>query len=189
MITVRRRMRAQRGMTLVELLVSLSILALVGLALSAAVEVGLRTLGAGGVPDRLHAAGDALVVERSVGADVTRAGCVVTPAAALGACPAAMPAFCSAGTPLCLAWPDPAGGCDAVRYRLAAGVLWRDSLTAAGAAASAELGRQVDALSATAAAAAGFTDAVTVDLGAGPAASVERTTFTARPLVTEPRPC
>ena len=185
----RGRRRAQRGMTLIELLVSLSILALIGVALTAAVDVGLRTLGAGGVPDRLRASGDALAVERALSEDVSRAGCVVTPAATLGACPVTLPAFCAAGSPICLAWPDPAGGCDAVRYRLAGGVLWRDSLTAAGAAASAELGRQVDTLSADAVAAAGWTDAVTVDLGAGPAASLQRTAFTARPLVTEPRPC
>jgi prepilin-type N-terminal cleavage/methylation domain-containing protein len=188
-IAARRRLRAQRGMTLVELLVSLSILAIVGLALTAAVDVGVRILGAGGVPDRLRASGDALAVERSVGADVSRAGCVVTPSAALGACPAAMPAFCTAGSPICLAWPDPAGGCDTVRYRLAGGVLRRDSLTAAGVAGSAELGRQVDALTADAVEVAGWTDAVTVTLDAGPAAAVQRTAFTARPVVTEPRAC
>jgi prepilin-type N-terminal cleavage/methylation domain-containing protein len=188
-IAPRRRLRAQRGMTLIELLVSLSILALVGLALTAAVDVGLRTLGAGGVPDRLRASGDALAVERSVGADVSRAGCVVTPSETLGACPPAMPGFCGSGAPLCLAWPDTAGGCDAVRYRLAGGVLWRDSLTAAGATGSAALGRRVDTLDATAVPREGWTDAVTVDLGAGPAASVESTSFTARPMVSEPRPC
>ena len=186
---MRRRLRAQRGMTLVELLVSLSILALVGVALTAAVDVGLRTLGAGGVPDRLRASGAAMAVEHALGEDVARAGCVVTPAAVLGACPAAMPAFCISGSPICLAWPDPAGGCDAVRYRLTAGVLRRDALTAAGVATSAELGRQVDALTAGAIAVAGWADAVTVTLDAGPAAAAQRTAFTARPVVTEPRPC
>lgn len=184
----RRRLRRQRGMTLIELVVSLSILAVVGVGLAAAVGAGLRTLGAGGVPDRLRGSADVVVVERAVSADVTRAGCVVTPAASLGACPAAMPGFCAGGA-LCLAWPDPAGGCDAVRYRLDGAVLRRDSLTAAGGRASAALGREVQAVSAVAAPVAGWTDAITVSLDAGPAGRAQRASLTARPLVTEPRPC
>jgi type II secretory pathway component PulJ len=176
-------------MTLIELLVSLSILAVVGVGLTAAVDAGLRILGAGGVPDRLRGSADTVAVEQSLATDLARAGCVVTPAATLGACPPAMAAFCPGDTPICVAWPDPAGGCDAVRYRLAGTVLWRDSLTAAGSLASAELGRQVHALGAGAHAVAGWTDAVTVHLGAGPATLVQQAAFTARPVVTEPRPC
>lgn len=185
----RPRHRRQRGLTLVELLVSLAILAVVGVGLAAAVDAGLHVLGAGGVSDRLIGSAAAEDVEHVAGGDVARAGCVVTSAGSLGACPAAMPGFCVAGAPLCLAWPDPAGGCDSVRYRLAGTVLWRDSLTAAGARSSAELAREVRSLSATAPPAGGFTAAVTVDLGAGPGADPQQTSFTARPVVTEPRPC
>ncbi len=186
----RPRLRRQRGMTLVELLVSLAILAVVGVGLAAAVDAGLHTLGAGGVSDRLIGSAAAEDLEHAVGADVARAGCVVTAAGALGACPAAMPDFCSSGgAALCLAWPDPAGGCDSVRYRLGGTVLWRDSLTAAGARSSAELAREVRSLTATAPPVGGFTVAVSVDLGAGPAATPQQTSFTARPVVTEPRPC
>jgi prepilin-type N-terminal cleavage/methylation domain-containing protein len=176
-------------MTLIELLVSLSILGVIGVGLTAAVDAGLHTLGAGGVPDRLRGSADAVALEQSLATDLARAGCVVTPAVSLGACPQAMPAFCPGDTPICVAWPDPAGGCDAVRYRLSGTVLWRDSLTAAGTPASAELGRQVHGLSADAHPVAGWTDAVTLHLGAGPVALVQQSAFTARPVVTEPRPC
>jgi prepilin-type N-terminal cleavage/methylation domain-containing protein len=185
----RRRLRAQRGMTLIELLVSLSILGVVGVGLTAAVDAGLHTLGAGGVPDRLRGSTAVVALEQSLATDVARAGCVVTPAASLGACPPAMADFCTVDTPICVAWPDVAGGCDAVRYRLAGTVLWRDSLTAAGSPASAELARQVQHLSADADPVAGWTDAVTVHVGAGPAALAQQAAFTARPVVTEPRPC
>ncbi len=176
-------------MTLVELVVALSILGVIGVGLTAAVGAGLRTLGAGGVPDRLRGSADVVVLERAVSDDVARAGCVVTPAASLGACPVTMPAFCSAGAALCLAWPDAAGGCDAVRYRLEGAVLRRDSLTANGDVGSAELGREVGALGADAHPVAGWTDVVTVSVTAGPAGRAQQAAFSARPLVGEPRPC
>ncbi len=176
-------------MTLIELVVSLSILGVIGVGLTAAVDAGLRTLGTGGVPDRLRGSADVVVLERAVSADVARAGCVVTPAATLGACPVAMPAFCTAGAALCLAWPDPAGGCDAVRYRLGGAVLRRESLTAGGDRGSAELGREVGAIGADAHPVAGWTDAVTLRITAGPAGRPQQAAFSARPLVGEPRPC
>jgi hypothetical protein len=175
-------------MTLIELLVSLSILAVIGVGLTAAVDAGIRTLGAGGVPDHLRGSADAVGVERSVSADVARAGCVITSVTVLGSCPQPVTAFCG-GVTLCLAWPDAAGGCDAARYRLAGTVLWRDSLTAGGATASSEIGPEVESLAATAHPAGGLADTVAVDLAAGSAAHPQRTGFVARPLVTDPRPC
>ncbi len=73
------RRRGQRGLTLIELLVTLSVLAVIGGSLVGALSVGLRLLGPAGAPARLTGSHDLLAFEQQIGADIARADCLRAP--------------------------------------------------------------------------------------------------------------
>jgi hypothetical protein len=107
-------------MTLIELLVSIAILAVIGGVISVVFDAGIKALGTGGASARITGVHDISVVEQQLGADVTRASCISTApflsATRYGRCgnaipgppvPASAPFNCSSGSPayLCVAWP------------------------------------------------------------------------------------
>lgn len=111
-MTAQRSIRvSERGLTLVELLVSLAILAIIVTSIGIAFDVGIRTFGAGGAGDRTAAAQDIRLFENRLGADVARAVCLVTPAngGPLGNCTAlSFPTASSCtGDYICIAFPQP----------------------------------------------------------------------------------
>lgn len=68
--------RLQRGLTLIEMLVSLALLATIAGVVAAAYSVSLKALGAGGAPDRLIGAHNQEMFEQLLGKDVARASCI-----------------------------------------------------------------------------------------------------------------
>ncbi len=126
--STRRRHRGQGGVTLIELLVSISILAVIGVAVSTVFAAGLKSLGSGGAGDRLTGARDVSVFGQQLGADVTRASCISAAPftlvygsgapQGLPACGTAIPGTASPGYAashckaidhgafLCVAWPQ-----------------------------------------------------------------------------------
>jgi prepilin-type N-terminal cleavage/methylation domain-containing protein len=119
----RQAIRAHRhegGMTLIELLVSIAVLAVIGSVISVVFDAGIKALGTGGAGDRITGVHDISIIEQQLSADVTRASCISTapflPATRYGRCgnaipgppvPASAPFNCSSGSPayLCVAWP------------------------------------------------------------------------------------
>ena len=121
----RSRHRGAAGLTLVELLVALSILAMIGSALGGAFAVGLRALGPGGTQERLAGSHDLLAFEQQIGADVARADCLAAPgqtAIPTGGCGASVqhaPSTCGTSYVLCTAWYQPgSASCHTVVYSL-----------------------------------------------------------------------
>jgi prepilin-type N-terminal cleavage/methylation domain-containing protein len=112
--TIRSHRRvSERGLTLVELLVSLALLAAVSTVVAAAYSVGLKALGPGGAGDRLAGAHDQMVFEQQLGRDVSRASCLQVPPAGprkYGSCAHgfANPRIASAcgNAQLCVGWPQ-----------------------------------------------------------------------------------
>jgi len=101
--------RSERGLTLIEAVVSIALLAMVGSIVGAAYSVGLKALGTGGAGDRLAGAHDQMVFEQQLGQDVTRASCVqVPPGPKYGSCSngfanSSIASRC-AGAALCVGW-------------------------------------------------------------------------------------
>lgn len=128
--TPRRRGHGREsGLTLIELLVSITVLSIVGVAMAAAMDAGIKALGVGGAGDRVAGARDLGAFEQALGADVTRASCIYVRATGttygggttgtgctmglLGPGPSACtnagalsPCDCTqSGTVICMAWP------------------------------------------------------------------------------------
>lgn len=72
----RQRRRGEQGFTLIETLVSLSILAVIGTVVGTAFSVGLKVVGRGGAGDRFSVVGDQSLLEETLGRDVARASCI-----------------------------------------------------------------------------------------------------------------
>ena len=96
---------------MIELLVSMAILALLAATLGIALDVGIRTFGASGSGDRTAAARDISEFEVHLGADVARSACLTTPASGgpAGACANSFLPLgtCPAGALICIAFPQP----------------------------------------------------------------------------------
>lgn len=111
----RDRRSAERGFTLIELIVSIAILAIISGAIAGVFTVGLRVLSPGGPTARLSGAHNLMVFEQSLGQDAARAACIQAGTAAgtafgpYGSCADANGyaevAGCSAAA-LCFGWPD-----------------------------------------------------------------------------------
>src|SRR3989442_10311735 len=72
----RRARSDQSGFTLVELLVSVIILALIGVSIAAAFTVGFHVLGNRGDQVALAGSNDVLALEQQLGRDIARADCL-----------------------------------------------------------------------------------------------------------------
>lgn len=121
--------RGERGVTLIELLVSLAILALIGVSISGAFAVGFRLLGTGGAQAQLTGNSDVMALEQQLGRDINRAVCLAAPSQTsipqpgCGSSVNRSPSTCgSASYVLCLAWYQPgATDCHTVVYKQAPG--------------------------------------------------------------------
>ncbi len=121
----RPRHRSAAGLTLIELLVAISILAMIGAALGGAFAIGLRALGPGGTQERLAGSHDLLAFEQQISADVARADCLAAPGQTTiptGGCGASVqhaPSTCGSSYLLCTAWYEPGSlSCHTVVYSM-----------------------------------------------------------------------
>lgn len=125
--TRRNRLRKQGGFTLIEVLVSITIITLLGGALAVAADMGVKALGRGGAGDRAAGAHDLSAFEQQMSMDVTRSACIELAGTAYGACthsikPSGIVSQCSAsGVKLCVAWnqfSDSPADCHVAVYTL-----------------------------------------------------------------------
>lgn len=107
----RRRHEGQLGLTLIELLVSMTILAIIGGSIAGAFAIGFVTLSPTGAQAKLVGNHDLLAFEQQIGADVARADCLAFPGVAIpspcGSGKTGFPSKCQSGYLLCVAWYDP----------------------------------------------------------------------------------
>jgi prepilin-type N-terminal cleavage/methylation domain-containing protein len=101
----------EQGLTLIELSVSLAILAIIAGAIAAAFSVGLRVMAKGGPQDRLAGAHDLASLEQVLGRDGSRAACIKVLGATVYGHATCSSTFnqvagCSAANSLCFAWPQ-----------------------------------------------------------------------------------
>jgi prepilin-type N-terminal cleavage/methylation domain-containing protein len=125
-------------MTLIEMLVSIAILAIIGGVVASAFSLGLKITRPGGPETRLLASHDLMSLEQSLGQDGARAACVKWPGGQLGNCNASR--FGSVACPaadLCLGWPQVSdGSCHVVDYQLGDNVAAQRTEYKAGTAAA-----------------------------------------------------
>lgn len=129
----RRQHRRQLGLTLIEMLVTIAILATIGGSIAGAFAIGLKILAPGNAQARLTGSHDLLAFERQIGADVARADCLAAPGQTSlpsGGCAASVqktPSTCVTGYVLCLAYSVPGSAtCHTITYsQLANDVLTR----------------------------------------------------------------
>ncbi len=158
MTAPRYRRAGERGLTVIEMLVTLSILALVGGAVAVSLSIGVRALGNGGAPDRIAGTHDLSSFEQKLGGDVAHAACIskspASSANSLGTCTILLggtPVACSSASTsfLCVAWPVwAAGTCHTAVYSQSAGVITRSEYS--GASRLATIHVSTDSVTATA---------------------------------------
>lgn len=123
-------------MTLIELLVTMTILATIVGSIGGAFAIGFRVLGPGRAPAQLTGNNDLIAFEQQIGADVNRAVCLAAPGEktipltppSTPDCRASTLAACLSGYLLCLAWYVPGSAiCHVVTYSQIAtpGVMFR----------------------------------------------------------------
>jgi prepilin-type N-terminal cleavage/methylation domain-containing protein len=102
----------ERGFTLVELLVSMALLAIIGTVMGVVFSVGMRAILAPGAShDRLDAASNTITVEQFLTEDVDRATCIYVPSQPPtspwhGGCSNMQTGGSCLASSLCLGWPD-----------------------------------------------------------------------------------
>jgi prepilin-type N-terminal cleavage/methylation domain-containing protein len=140
--TPRHQHARELGFTLIELIVSLAILAIIAGAIAATFSVGLRVLARGGPQDRLAGAHDLATLEQVLGRDAARAACIQIQGGATvygRASPSSGP--CSSATgygkvggcstapaTFCFAWPQytsPNWSCHVAVYTTASQIIMR----------------------------------------------------------------
>jgi prepilin-type N-terminal cleavage/methylation domain-containing protein len=135
----RDRHHSQGGFTLIEVVVSIAVLAIIGAVMGAAYSVGLKAFAKGGTTDRFAGAGDQMVFEQLLGKDVTRASCIEYSSTKYGSCGAAfangtITTACSGSGTLCVAWPQsiatPPPTCHVAVYTTASNKVRRQEYTA-----------------------------------------------------------
>jgi prepilin-type N-terminal cleavage/methylation domain-containing protein len=117
----RDRHAREQGLTLIELTVSLAILAIIAGAIAAAFSVGLRVIAKGGPQDRLAGAHDLAALEQVLGRDGSRAACIRIPGVPVygrATCSSAFTQVAGCSAALCFAWPqfDAAWSCHVALY-------------------------------------------------------------------------
>jgi hypothetical protein len=115
------------GLTLIELIVSISILAIIGGVVATAFSVGLTILRPGGPQSRLFASDSVMVMEQVLGRDGARASCIQVPPSGTryGSCSAAHFSLvnCPAAD-LCFGWPQVSDqSCHVADYRVGNAVI------------------------------------------------------------------
>lgn len=101
---------AEQGFTLIEVIVSIAILAVIGGAIAAIFSVGLATLRPGGPQTRLLGAHDLMVLEQKLGQDGARAACIQVHGVRYGSCANGFNKVIVNGdcptAALCFGWPQ-----------------------------------------------------------------------------------
>lgn len=129
------RHRRQLGMTLMELLVTMSILATIVGSIAGAFTIGFHVLNPANAPARLTGNNDLIAFEQVIGADINRAVCLAAPGQQTiptGGCQTTTLTACRSGFLLCLAWYIPGSTtCHTVTYsRMASGTILRSDSAA-----------------------------------------------------------
>lgn len=131
---MRRHRHGERGLTLIELLVTVTILTIVGAAIGVAFDVGIRVMGNGGAKDRLIGGHDVSVAEQLIAQDVSRSACIAQQTGGTyhtyGSCAhqfanASVTTACKAAL-VCSGWPQVSDlSCHVAAYATSAGQLRR----------------------------------------------------------------
>jgi prepilin-type N-terminal cleavage/methylation domain-containing protein len=122
----RSKRSGQLGFTLIEVVVSVAILATIAGSIGAAFAIGFRTLGNGEAQAKLVGDNDVIALEQQIGADVNRAVCLAdpndgqtsipSPNGCLNSINKSGGSTCGASYVLCLAWYAPGSSCHTVTY-------------------------------------------------------------------------
>jgi prepilin-type N-terminal cleavage/methylation domain-containing protein len=185
---LRRRHRSQRGLTLIEILIATSITGIIALGLGAALSLGVRLTGPGGVTGQQVASNTVLSVEHLLSTDVSHAECVTTSPNPL--CPLiipsgpriSVPSVCTPGFLLCVAWCQ-SGSLQGARYSLAGGQLVRKD-----ASTSIVVGRNTQVPTLTASGGAAGPSWLTIGIVAG-SGRPQQANFTVRSVITGAASC
>ena len=105
----RSRRAGERGFTLIEVIVSLVIVALISGAVAGIFAVSLRILGSGGPQTRLFGSHDLMILEETLGQDGARAACMKIAGTAYGSCGSGFAKVTCTSTDLCIGWPQLSG--------------------------------------------------------------------------------
>ena len=145
-----RRHVREGGLTLIEMIVALAIVAVMAGSVGAIFSVGLLTLKPNGTTDRLAGANDFMVLEQQLGRDGGRAACIQLPTGAkYGSCSSGhgYGNFLSAPgctNSLCLAWPQLSdGSCQVALYNVGSKVIVSRALYVVNAAGAVSLSLKV----------------------------------------------
>jgi prepilin-type N-terminal cleavage/methylation domain-containing protein len=147
----RLRHSRERGLTLIELVVSIGILAVIGSVIGTAFSVGLTLVMPGGPETRLFAANNLMELEQALGQDGARAACVQVPGGTkYGSCSASHFGLVTCpSTHLCFGWPQVSdSSCHVADYAIGASTIATRAEYKAGTATaitSGPLARQVRA--------------------------------------------
>ena len=104
--------RGQHGLTLIEVIVSIVILAIIGGVVATLYSVGLKAVAPSGPQGRLLGANDLTILEQTLGQDGARAACITLPTTGshYGSCSNGFATLvggqCPSATTLCIGWPQ-----------------------------------------------------------------------------------
>lgn len=141
----------ERGLTLVEMLISIAILAVIGGVIASAFSVSLALTVPGGPETRLLGANDLMELEQALGQDGARAACIQVPGGTMyGSCtPGKFGAVGCPSSHLCFGWPQVSdSSCHVADYTVGASTVATRTEYKAGSASpltSGPLARQVPA--------------------------------------------
>jgi prepilin-type N-terminal cleavage/methylation domain-containing protein len=128
----------ERGFTLIEVVVSIAILAVIGSIIATVFGVGVQVVAKGGPKDRLTGAHDFMVLEQTLGKDAARAACVQVADTVYGGTTCASSfghkeIACGSSAVLCIGWPDVGESSCHVAAYVTAGIVTRREYRVSGA--------------------------------------------------------